>query len=245
MIRLYHPEPLSTLGLITLSPEASHHLCTVLRISIGETLILFCGDGMDYQGTLSVAHKKNAQVLLSKKTVNSSESPLKIHVVQGLCKGEKMDLIIQKSVELGVTEITPLITERTQGNKSLKDPEWLAKKTDHYQKIVISACEQSGRSVIPKVHPTLTLEEHLKKSKKETEKWVLAPSALSQPIKNLSLTTLSVEFMVGPEGGLSPSEIQQAMNAGYQPLSLGPRILRTETAALACIAALQGRFGDF
>jgi 16S rRNA (uracil1498-N3)-methyltransferase len=226
----------------------------------GTALTVFCGDGKNYEGILSFAHKKNAQVTLTDSRENLSESPLKIHLIQGLCKGEKMDFILQKATELGVYAITPVIMERTQGNKSLKDPSWLKKKNEEYQKIVISACEQSGRSIVPMVHPTLTFEELLHRMEKRNlldssdskpaERFILSPHptetlpALS--LKDLSLRSPSgIEFMVGPEGGFTSFEVSSALEKGYLPLLIGPRILRTETAALAFIAGIQTRFGDF
>jgi 16S rRNA (uracil1498-N3)-methyltransferase len=219
----------------------------------GSPVTLFCGDGKNYEGTLSFAHKRNAQVTLTESKENAAESPLKIHLIQGLCKGEKMDFILQKATELGVHAITPVIMERTQGNKSLKDPLWLKKKTEEYQKIVISACEQSGRSMIPTVNPTLTFERFINGRTKTCglgQRFILSPHP-TETVPALSLKDLTafsspeVEFMVGPEGGFTSLEVSSALEKGYAPLLMGPRILRTETAALAFIAAIQTRFGDF
>ena len=267
MTRIFHPEELShsknIIGTeVALSAEASHHLCTVLRMIPGDPLVIFCNDGQDYHATLSHAHKKNSRVVVQQVTPNLTESPVYFHLVQGVCRGEKMDWIIQKAVELGVNEITPVISERTQGNKSLKDAELLAKKNQHYQQIIISACEQSGRSRVPLLNPTLKFEDFMTLAKNSLDK-ENAPSKiiLSPPIANQSHFTLKnlpptlstrstnekpeLIFIVGPEGGLTDQEILQAVEASYAPLSLGPRILRTETAALAFIAAIQGMIGDF
>ncbi len=247
--RIFHPETISVPGELNLSSEASHHLCTVLRIQMGEPLVVFSGDGMDYHGKLIFSHKKQARVFISSAVKNYSESSLSVHLIQALCKGEKMDFILQKSVELGVTEISPVISERSQGHKGLKEAEFLTKKTEHYQRVVISACEQSGRSVIPLVHPIQNLENYFRQTSKNALKgrWILAPSPENSPlsIKTLTSPSSTVEFIVGPEGGLSSKEIENAIALDYLPLSLGPRILRTETAALAFIAGLQSRFGDF
>jgi 16S rRNA (uracil1498-N3)-methyltransferase len=222
-------------------------------MSVGEKLILFCGDGQDYHATLTQSHKKNSRAKIYKIMPNLTESPIHFHLVQGLCRGEKMDWIIQKAVELGVTEITPVITERTQGNKSLKEAELLAKKNYHYQQVIISACEQSGRAKIPLLNPILKLEEFINTEKKlesppETSlKIILSPdpkNSLSLTLKNIP-SPQKIIFIVGPEGGLTEQEIYLAIDARYAPLMLGPRILRTETAAVAFISAAQGKWGDF
>ncbi len=259
MTRIYHPETLKncdTQEEVSLTSEASHHLCTVLRMQEGETVRLFSGDGNDYEGILSYAHKKNARVRIQKCYHNATESPFQMHLLQGICRGEKMDWIIQKAVELGVTEITPVITERTQGNKSLKDAELLAKKNQHYQQIIISACEQSGRARIPILHPALSLEALLKIQKnsisaepegRHTSKIILSPELPNHPSIRLSQIhpAQCLTFMVGPEGGFTDQELLSAIDSEFSPVTLGPRILRTETAAIAFISAIQAKFGDF
>jgi 16S rRNA (uracil1498-N3)-methyltransferase len=248
MTRIYHPAKIDTE--VTLSPEASHHLATVLRMNPGEPLTLFNGDGNDYYATLTLSHKKNSQATIHKTSPNPTESSIHFHLIQGVCRGEKMDWIIQKAVELGVGSITPIITERTQGNKSLKDADLLAKKNQHYQQVIISACEQSGRARIPQLNPTLKFEEFLASQAKSPEESLIvlspdpAPQASQNSFKNIHFSQ-KISFIVGPEGGLTEQEIHSALKIGYTALTLGPRVLRTETAALAFISAVQGKVGDF
>ncbi|HEX5793474.1 MAG TPA: 16S rRNA (uracil(1498)-N(3))-methyltransferase, partial [Rheinheimera sp.] len=163
---------------------------------------------------------------------------LKIHLGQGISRGDRMDFAIQKAVELGVTEITPLFTERC-GVKL--DGERLAKRNEQWQKIAVSACEQSGRSIVPTVHPAINLQDWLAQQTKEL-KLTLHPRA-NDTIKTLTPNS-HLRLVIGPEGGFTDHEMQQTSNAGFQGIQLGPRVLRTETAALTAISALQLQFGD-
>jgi len=238
MTRIYQntiPNP----NRIELSPEASHHVAVVLRMKPGEPLVVFDGKGREYHSVIEKSDKKAVVVKVVSTESISRESPLKIHLGQGLCRGEKMDWIIQKSVECGVTEITPLLAEH--GNVKLPK-ERIEKKLAHWQQVAISACEQSGRTRVPALHAPQKLEEWL-----ETEannKLVLDPTG-DTSISNVNWNGNSCAVLIGPEGGLSANEIQLAAQHQFQGLRLGPRVLRTETAPIAVISALQARFGDW
>lgn len=221
-----------------LQEDAVNHISRVLRMQTGQQIILFNGDGYDYPATIIQSDKKQVQVQIQAKDPNPTESPLRIHLGQGISRGDRMDFAIQKAVELGVTEITPLFTERC-GVKL--DGERLIKRNEQWQKIAISACEQSGRSVIPIIHPAISLTEWLAQPTKEL-KLTLHPAA-NDTIKTLS-TTQHIRLIIGPEGGFSEQEITLTASAGFTGIQLGPRVLRTETAALAAIGALQLQFGD-
>jgi len=237
-VRIYHPAPLLTGNTLFLDEDAANHVGRVLRMQSGQPLQLFNGDGNNYAATITDVGKKQVQVSISAVTENPVESSLRIHLGQGISRGDRMDFAIQKAVELGVTEITPLFTERC-GVKL--DGERLAKRNEQWQKIAISACEQSGRSVVPTVHPAKTLAEWLAQPTKELA-LTLDPRA-SATIKTLAPAS-AIRLVIGPEGGFTDHEVAITASAGFNGIQLGPRILRTETAALTAISALQLQFGD-
>ncbi len=204
-----------------------------------QQLIVFNGQGGEYLCTIDKSSKKHVEIAVEQYKDNDSESPLKIHLAQGISRGDKMEFTIQKAVELGVHAITPLFTERC-GVKLAEDR--LQKKINQWQHIAISACEQSGRCSIPEIKSPQTLEQWLSQETDDL-KLNLFPHA-NASIKTITPPTHGVRFIIGPEGGLSDEEINQTRDAGYQDILLGPRVLRTETAALAVITALQVQFGD-
>lgn len=237
--RIYQQGELSPSQTVMLDNEAAGHVGRVLRMSPGEQLELFNGDGHNYLAEITSASKKNVQVKLLDKSVNDSESQLNLHLGQVISRGDRMDFTIQKSVELGVNTITPLFSERC-GVKLTG--ERLEKKIQQWQKIVISACEQSGRSRVPLVRPAMLLEAWCAEQS-EALRLNLHPRA-AHGIKGLQLDTTKVRLLIGPEGGLSENEIMMTEQYRFTDVLLGPRVLRTETAALTAIGALQLRFGD-
>jgi 16S rRNA (uracil1498-N3)-methyltransferase len=225
---------------ITLSEDAFGHAVRVLRLRAGDHIILFNGsESFQYSATLTEVSKKSAQVKINTKELVNSESPLNIHLGQGISRGDRMDFTLQKSVELGVNTITPLFTERC-GVKL--NAERLEKKRQQWQKIVISACEQSGRIYVPTVNEPMMLADWLKQETSAL-KINLHPKA-QHSIMTLPIENTRVRLLVGPEGGLDDEEIAQARQCQFHDVLLGPRVLRTETAALTAITALQCRFGD-
>jgi 16S rRNA (uracil1498-N3)-methyltransferase len=236
--RIYQPGALAPQQLLQLVDDAANHVGRVLRMAPGDALILFNGDGHDYPAVITDSGKKTVTVQINAKIENNVESPLKIHLGQGISRGDRMDFAIQKAVELGVTEITPLFTERC-GVKL--DAERLQKRTEQWQKIAISACEQSGRSRVPTVHPAQNLDKWLGQPTEEL-RLTLDPWA-KDTIKTLTPVT-ALRLVIGPEGGFSDREVQLTTNAGFVAVQLGPRVLRTETAALTAISALQLQMGD-
>jgi 16S rRNA (uracil1498-N3)-methyltransferase len=237
--RIYQPGDYRTGQLLELSPEASQHVSVVLRMRPGEQLILFCGDNREFQARIEVIKKKQVMVLIDKVQEVNRESPLAIHLAQAISKGDRMDWVMQKTVELGVTSITPLISERC----AVKiDPDRMEKKRDQWQKIVISACEQSGRNRVPTVYPPVLFADYVRLSS-EKLKFILSPIG-SKSWREYSLNHADLSLIVGPEGGLSDEEIKCACNYEFLPLSLGPRILRTETAAITALSVLQATSGD-
>lgn len=237
--RIYQPTDFSSNSTVALSSDAFGHVVRVLRLKAGDEITLFNGDGHDYQAKLQDVSKKQATATIISSINRNNESPLNIHLGQGISRGDRMDFTLQKSVELGVNTITPLFTERC-GVKL--NAERLEKKRQQWQKIVISACEQSGRAVVPQVLAPVSLSVWLTQTTSAL-KINLHPRA-QHSIMGLPMTAERVRLLIGPEGGLTDEEIEQASNANYTEVLLGPRVLRTETAALTAITALQCKFGD-
>ncbi len=238
--RIYQQSTFKLNETVKLSDEAFGHVIRVLRLTVGDKMTLFNGiESAQYIGKLVDVKKKHASVTIIEKEHISNESPLNIHLGQGISRGDRMDYTLQKSVELGVNKITPLFTERC-GVKLVG--ERLAKKHQQWQKIVISACEQSGRCIVPTVAQPILLADWLAQESLAL-KVNLHPKA-QQSIMNLPSKNHRVRLLIGPEGGLSDEEINQASKAKFQEVLLGPRVLRTETAALTAITALQCRYGD-
>ncbi|PLR34998.1 16S rRNA (uracil(1498)-N(3))-methyltransferase [Chimaeribacter californicus] len=237
--RIYHPEPLHSGSTLTLSDEAANHVGRVLRMTAGQQLHLFDGSNQVFPAEITQVEKKSVQVRLGAGVVQDVESPLDLHLGQVMSRGEKMEFTIQKSIELGVSTITPLFSERC-GVKL--DGDRLAKKIQQWQKIAVAACEQCGRNRIPLIREAMTLEAWCREQD-DSLKLNLHPRA-SQSINTLPLPVKKVRLLIGPEGGLSSDEIAMTATVGFTDILLGPRVLRTETTALTAITALQVRFGD-
>lgn len=238
-MRIYQAADLHV-GMMELDEKASHHLARVLRVAVGDEVVLFNGRGGEYLAVISAVNKKTVTVEILRHVEKEVESPVAISLAQGVVRGEKMDFVIQKAVELGVKEIFPVITERC--NVRL-DQEREQKKLLHWQAVVISACEQCGRNVLPVVHAPIDLPDWLEKISAEM-KFILSPHSDGK-LRDEKTKPTTVAILVGPEGGLSEHEIDLSVQNGFSILNLGPRILRTETAALAALAVLQTKFGDF
>lgn len=237
--RVYTPQILSSGQTFELEPQSSHHLGKVLRMKPDDPVILFNGDGNDYSAHITAINKKLLTVFVTSISAVETESPLTIHLGIGISKGDKMDWIIQKSTELGINSITPLFTERTEtrikGDRA-------DKKLLHWQQISISACEQSGRSKLPKINSPCNIAEWAGSINAE-KKFILHHRCTEKP--GGAIKPGSVALLIGPEGGLSDTEIISAQQQNFQSLALGPRVLRTETAPLAAISVIQFLWGDF
>ena len=237
--RIYTDSPLYTGSPCELDDNAANHVGRVLRMQPGHQLRLFNGDGKDYTATITEAGKKNVTVTIESAEANATESPLTIVLGQTLSKGDRMDYAVQKAVEMGVTTIAPLTTERSDV-KLKGDRE--EKRLRHWQQVAISAAEQCGRAKVPNILPVMTVAEWLQYSQTFDLRLVLHHRT------EHSLNTLekpaSVALMIGPEGGLSADEIALAEQNGFLPVALGPRVLRTETAPVAAMALCQWLWGD-
>ena len=235
--RFFIDAPLS-LGEHPLPEAQAHYIGRVLRMAEGDALQVFDGSGTEFRGTLLEVGKKRVTVQLTESFAGQVESPLHIHLGQGLSRGERMDWAIQKATELGVNEITPIFSERCEVR--LKD-ERADKRLMHWRQVAISACEQCGRSRVPVIHPPLLLADWIKQTQAEL-KLVLHPVA--EPLVHHAKPA-SLAFLIGPEGGLADAEVDQAHGAGFLPARLGPRVLRTETAPVVALAVAQQLWGDF
>jgi 16S rRNA (uracil1498-N3)-methyltransferase len=237
--RIYTDQPLAPLATIELSGQPAHYLSKVLRLDVGSSIILFNGDGYEYSGRIAGLTKKLIQIDILEQLASLIESPLSIVLGIGISRGERMDYAVQKSTELGVSAIVPLFTEHSE--VKLKGDR-LEKRRAHWQQVVISACEQSGRVLIPKVHLPLNLEAWLPKL--DCEKRLLFDHRQPQRLDSKKPEG-SVAVLIGPEGGFSEREVKEASNAGFTGVKLGSRVLRTETAPVAVLSVLQCLWGDF
>lgn len=237
-IRIHTQQALSAGSECVLDAAPSHHLATVLRARTDQAIELFNGDGNAYAARIISISKKAVTVTVESCTPHNNESPLGIELGIGISKGDRFDFVLQKSTELGITAISPLITERTEVRL---DNERIEKKTEHWRQVVISACEQSGRNSIPDVNAPQKLADWMSTCD-APQKFVLHHRAARAP--DAAMKPLRVALLIGPEGGLSQQEIAAAEQCGFSAWRLGPRVLRTETAPLAAITALQWLWGD-
>lgn len=237
--RIYSDIELKTGSKAQLDEKASHHLAKVLRQRVGAELILFNGSGVEYQATILSIDKKQVTVEVGEATSPATESPLNVHLGISISKGDRFDWVLQKSTELGVNIITPLISERSEFKLQ---GERLDKKLSHWRQILISACEQCGRNIIPVLNEPCGVESWT--SSVEADMKYVLHHRTSQSL-NAREKPDSIALLVGPEGGLSATEIQLAEQRGFDALALGPRVLRTETAPIAALAVLQSTWGDF
>lgn len=236
--RFYLPQALSPHTSLQLDSDSAHYLGTVLRLKQGAKLIVFNGEGGEYAARLEETSKAGFSVKLGEFNPREAESPLLTHLGLGISRGERMDLAIQKAVELGVAAITPLFTERcvVQLDAARK-----GQRLQHWRRIAQSACEQCGRNRLPEVFEPLTLEDWIRRQ--AGLRLFLDPNGTAS-LRELPPPHGPVCLLSGPEGGFAEHERADAMQAGFIPLRLGPRVLRTETAALAALAAIQTIWGD-
>lgn len=237
--RVFVPATLITGSALTLEEAQSHYLSKVLRMGVGRTLLAFNGNGSEYEAEITGVDKRHVTIDVRQEFLRNRESPLHTHLAIGISRGERMDWVLQKATELGVSKITPLFTDRTEVRLH---GERLAKKMEHWRQITISACEQCQRNTLPELAEAMDLAAFLQNDEQ----------ALKLVLHHRSEHTLkqfpdpsSVTLLVGPEGGLSDEEIDLAMQKHqFSPLTLGPRVLRTETAPVAALTAVQLLWGD-
>jgi 16S rRNA (uracil1498-N3)-methyltransferase len=232
-----------TIGTRVALPEnAAAHLVRVLRLGSGDACVLFNGDGNDYEARLASAGKRAVEADIVAAYPIDNESPLRIVLLQGIARGEKMDWILQKATELGVAAFVPVSSERSEVKLDAGRAE---KRAAHWYSVVIAACEQSGRARIPTIESPQSLDDALLALPRDNLRLMLDPGARTTVARLDPPTTRDAIIAIGPEGGWSPGDRTFLQAAGFNGLRLGPRVLRTETAGIAAIAALQACFGDF
>jgi 16S rRNA (uracil1498-N3)-methyltransferase len=236
--RIYAEQALSVGATLELDPAASRHVSGALRLQPGAELILFNGHGGEYRAVIAASDRKRVAVTVTEQLPREVESPLQVHLGIVMSRGERMDWVIQKSTELGVHAITPLTSERCEVR--LK-PDRAEKKRLHWRQIARSACEQCGRNQVPEIGPITALEDWVRGCDSDI-RLVLHHRSEATDLPAAAPSTAAL--LIGPEGGLSPTEIQSSQKYDFAPLALGPRVLRTETAPIAALAILQARWGD-
>jgi 16S rRNA (uracil1498-N3)-methyltransferase len=239
--RLFSPIRLTAGTEMRLGDDQSRYVGKVLRQKPGDALTLFDGHGGEFRTTIAAIDRKGVDVVVEEHRDTDVESSLVIHLLQGVSRGERMDFVVQKATELGVSRITPVITEFSVVKL---DKSRAARRQEHWSKIIVSACEQCGRNVLPHIDAPLSLRNWFGENLHASgSKLVLVPGSAGG-LATLAASESQVTILVGPEGGFSDAEYEQAAAAGFSAAGLGPRTLRTETAALAAIAALQTLYGD-
>ncbi len=243
LTRVHVPGPLAAGTTVELEAGAAAHLVRVLRLARGAPLAVFDGRGREHAATIAAVRDARVAVLVGEPLAPAAESPLAITLAQGVSRGERMDYAIQKATELGVARVVPLLCERSVVKL---DAGQAARKLEHWRGIAAAAAGQCGRAVVPEIAAPCRLLDHLANAVPVAAgacRLVLAPQAAQGP-RQLPAAVTAVELLIGPEGGLTDGELQAAALRGYAALKLGPRVLRTETAAAAAIAVLQALYGD-
>jgi len=241
LTRLFIRSELQSGQALPLDSEQTHYLGRALRLRPGDALTVFSAESGEFAATLTSIGKSNAELAVGASVATNTESPLKVHLVQGVSRGERMDLIVQKATELGVKRISPVLTEygvvKLEGNRA-------SKRREHWQKIAESACEQSGRTRPPLIDEPLPLKTWFGSKTSETDvDLILRPSA-DTAMASLKAPQTKVCLLIGPEGGFSDNEYEDAEVSGFKAVSLGPRVLRTETAAIAAVTVAESLWGD-
>jgi 16S rRNA (uracil1498-N3)-methyltransferase len=236
--RLFCPGNISPGALLSLPDQAAHHVARVLRLGPGDAVRVFNGDGTEWDAQIVSSHKADVSVRVSDRHERDLESPLRVLLAQGISSRERMELTLQKAVELGVAEIQPLETRRSVVR--LREDR-ASRRVEHWQNLVIAACEQCGRNRIPEVRPVVPLQDY--RPGGTDFKIVLSPRA-EQPLSRVVKDSGAFILAGGPEAGFTAEEEAGLAAGGFVPASLGPRVLRTETAAVAALAALSALRGD-
>jgi 16S rRNA (uracil1498-N3)-methyltransferase len=240
LTRVYVDAELEPGGRLSLTGGAAGHLTRVLRLRPKATLTLFNGRGGEFAATIERVRGSEVTVTVGEHESIERESPFPLTLAQGVSRGERMDLVVQKATELGVARLVPVLTERSIVRL---DEQQSDRKSNHWRAVAIAACEQCGRNRLPEVGLPTQLREFLRQPAGDSVRLLLSPSA-TQRIEDVPRPARGVTVLIGPEGGLSHAELEDALTAGFSAVNLGPRILRTETAAIASLTLLQREFGD-
>ena len=243
MNRFYHSGQINIDETIVLDEFAAHHAQKVMRLKNNDQLILFNGDGSDYTGHVIIISKRQVQVSIKSKKSIESESNIRVILLQALTSSEKMDLIIQKTTELGISEIQPIVCERSV--VKIKN-EKIEKKLLHWRQVSIAACEQCGRAEIPTIYKPVNIIKYLEKISEsdKTTKIILSPEATKSLNNSTPNIKQDIKVLIGPEGDFTKQELDFSIQKGFSPIKIGPRILRTETAPMCILSILQYKYGD-
>jgi len=237
--RIFTTAELRADTIIELNDGIAKYVRDVLRLTAGHPVIMFNGDGNDYSAELVDVQKKSVRVQLQQAQTSHTESALQLHLLQPLCAGDKFDLCLQKATELGVTQITPFISSRVNVNLPANR---LEKKIAHWQGVIQSACEQSGRAKLPQLNQPVPFQQALLSCSSDSLKLIASPTATRAHTS--TQTVQSISCLIGPEGGFNPDEVVLAEQHDFQPIRMGPRILRLETAVISLLSLLQAQHGD-
>ncbi|MBS0382580.1 MAG: 16S rRNA (uracil(1498)-N(3))-methyltransferase [Proteobacteria bacterium] len=240
--RFHLDAPLTPDARVQLPAQAAAHALRVLRLQPGDAITLFNGDGNEYRARLVATHGRGASAQVESCVKVETESALRITLAQALARGEKMDWIVQKAIELGVAAIVPIVTERSEVKL---DDQRAAKRLDHWRAVVSAACEQAGRAVVPSIEAPQPLAQWLATPATDGALRLMLHPGDGTRLRALESVANAVTLAVGPEGGFGERDLAALREAGFRNLVLGPRILRTETAGLAAIAVLQALYGDW
>ena len=226
---------------LTLDSEQAHYLGRALRLRAGDSLSVFSAESGEFDATLTSIKKSSAEIAIGEAVPTATESPLKVHLVQGISRGERMDFVVQKATELGVKRISPVLTEyavvKLDGARA-------SKRRDHWRKVAESACEQSGRTRPPLIDDPMPLKHWFGAKTGEADVDLILRPGAATTMASLKAPKTKVCLLIGPEGGFSGTEYDDAEVSGFKAVSLGPRILRTETAAVAAVTVAESLWGD-
>ncbi|MGB1110008.1 MAG: 16S rRNA (uracil(1498)-N(3))-methyltransferase [Gammaproteobacteria bacterium] len=241
--RIFLDHALSIGSRVDITGQAAHHLLKVLRARLGDRVALFNGDGREFSGDIVEIARHSASVLIDAESPAAEESPLRIILGQCISRGQRMDVAVQKAVELGVGEIVPLSSDRSYSMGTAKAIE---KKLEHWRAIVISACEQSGRGIIPTLHPVTYFKDFIEQRRLAGQETLIPSPTATATARELAppKEDSALAIAIGPEGGFSEEELEYAEKHEARLISLGPRVLRTETATIATLSLVQGLWGD-
>ncbi len=240
LTRVYVDATLAPGARVELTGGAGAHVSRVLRLRAGDELTVFNGQGGEFCARLDSARGSAVTVLVGEAHDLERESPLVLRLAQGISRGERMDLVVQKATELGVAELLPVLTERSVVRL---DAQQARRKADHWRAIAVAACEQSGRNRVPAIAAAVSLAQFLREDALESTRLLLSPLA-GVRLSDMPRPARAVTVLIGPEGGLTPQEQENARSRGYTGVRMGPRVLRTETAAIVALTLLQREFGD-
>jgi 16S rRNA (uracil1498-N3)-methyltransferase len=240
LTRVYVDAPLAAGTRVTLEGGAARHVTRVLRLRVGEALTLFNGSGGEYAASIEQSQGGRVAVAIGEPRAIERESPLALTLAQGVSRGERMDLVVQKATELGVSGVVPVLSERSVVRLTAQQAE---RRLNHWRAIAVAACEQSGRNRLPAIASPVPLKDFLRTNTDGSMRLLLSPAATAT-LADLPRLVSAVTVLIGPEGGLAQAEQDASVAAGFKPVRLGPRVLRTETAAITALALLQREFGD-